>query len=130
TILGDGPQRAKLARLADDLGIAPQVRFLGIVDDVPAQLLQADIFVLPSQAEGLSNAVLEAMAHSLACIATNVGGTPDLMRDGDTGLLVPVNDIDRLAAALARLAADPGLREQLGQRARRQVEAEFGIGRI
>ena len=129
-LAGEGALRADLERLAHSLGIAGCVQFLGTVADVASYFGQADIFVLPSLAEGLSNALLEAMAAGLPSIATQVGGTPELIQEGETGLLVAPEDTAALAAAMVRLAEDPVLRQALGQRARRKVEAEFGLERI
>ena len=127
---GTGTLRADLERLAHSLDIEGCMQFLGTVADVERYLGQADIFVLPSLAEGLSNALLEAMAAGLPSIATRVGGTPELIQEGETGLLVAPEDTAALAAAMVRLADDPALRQSLGQRARRKVEAEFGLDRI
>jgi glycosyltransferase involved in cell wall biosynthesis len=130
SILGGGPLRAELKALALQLGLDEIVTFMGAVDDVPAHLAQADVFVLPSQAEGLSNALLEAMARGLACVASDVGGNREAIQPGASGLLAAPNDAAALAAALVQLADDPGLRERLGRQARQQVEAEFGLDDI
>jgi len=129
-LLGSGPLRPELEALARSLGIESQVRFCGAVRDVPEHLRQADIFVLPSQAEGISNALLEAMARGLPCIASRVGGNRDLIREGESGLLVTPDDVGELALALIRLAEDAALRERLGRQARRQVEAENGLDSV
>ena len=103
-----GAYRTMLERLASDLGVAGRVHFLGFRDDPGALLDQLDAFVLPSWIEGLPVVVLEAMAHAKAVIATPVGGTAELVADGETGLLVPPRDPERLAAAIRALAAEPG----------------------
>jgi len=126
-ILGDGPQRAELERLARDLGLERRVTFHGRVDDVGAHLAATDIFVLPSLSEGVSNALLEAMAHGLPCVATSIPGNTDLICDRECGLLVPPGDAKAMARAIVELARDAGLRERLGREARRQVEERFDI---
>lgn len=120
-----GAYRTMLERLASDLGVAGRVHFLGFRDDPGALLDQLDAFVLPSWIEGLPVVVLESMAHSKAVIATPVGGTAELVADGETGLLVPPRDPERLAAAIRALAAEPELRERLGRAGRERVEREF-----
>lgn len=126
-ILGDGPQRLELERLAERLGVASLVKFLGRVDDVPVHLAVTDIFVLPSLSEGISNALLEAMAHGIACVATSIPGNKDLVRDRECGLLVPTGDPQALAVAILELAREPALRERLGREARRQIVERFDI---
>jgi glycosyltransferase involved in cell wall biosynthesis len=128
--LGDGPQRAELERRARELRLADIVTFTGRVDDVPSRLLDTDIFVLPSLSEGISNALLEAMAYGLPCIATRIPGNVELVRDRETGILVEPNDARGIASALRELASDPGLRERLGRAARRLVEQQFDIDAI
>jgi glycosyltransferase involved in cell wall biosynthesis len=128
--LGDGPERAALEERARALGVSGRVRFAGRVNDVPRRLEEADAFVLPSLSEGVSNALLEAMAHGLPCIATDIPGNADLIRDRETGLLVRTGDADALARAMLELAADPALRERLGRAARTLVEERFDMGVI
>jgi len=83
------------------------------------------VFVLPSWIEGLPVTVLEAMAHAKPVVATPVGGTAELVADGETGLLVPPRDPARLAEAISKLVADPELRGRLGRAGRERVEREF-----
>ena len=87
------------------------------------KLRQADIFVLASRTEALSLALLEAMAHGLAIVATAVGGIPEFIRDGETGLLAPAESVDALAEAMRRLATDGDSRARLGSNARRHLES-------
>jgi glycosyltransferase involved in cell wall biosynthesis len=107
------------------LGVADRVVFAGPRDDVPGLLAGCDVFCLPSSAEGLPLVVLEAMAQARPVVATAVGGTPELVVDGETGLLVPPNDVDALAEALGRLLADPELARSFGEAGRARVRAEF-----
>jgi glycosyltransferase involved in cell wall biosynthesis len=125
-LAGEGPEEAALRRLAERLGVADHVRFLGRRDDVPTLLAACDVFALPSLYEGSSLALLEAMAARRAVVASAIPGTDELVEDGRTGLLVPPGDPDALAGALARLLGDPGLRELLAAAGRERVERDFG----
>lgn len=124
-IAGDGPDRAQLERLAERLGVADRIRFLGFVahDDVPALMRRADVFVMPSRYEELGTAIIEAMACGLPVVASRVGGIPNLVADGDTGLLTPPGDAPALAAALRRVLTEPGLAGKLGAEARTRTAA-------
>jgi glycosyltransferase involved in cell wall biosynthesis len=113
-LVGEGPERRALEEQAVRLGI--DVRFLGIRTDVEALLARADVAVLPSLHEGMSNAVMEAMAAGLPVVATEVGGTGELLRG--RGVLVPPSDAEALADGLGRVLADPALAARLGAGAR------------
>lgn len=113
-IAGDGPERASLAEQAARLELAAQVRWLGQREDIGDLLAAADAVVLPSRAEGLGVAALEAMAAARPVVASAVGGLADAVRDERTGLLVPPGDAVALAAALERLLREPLLRQRLG----------------
>jgi len=126
-IVGDGPQLEELVRLADEQQIANRVHFLGARKDVPEILRGLDVFVLSSESEGLSNTILEAMASDRPVIATAVGGNPELVVDGETGLLVPPNDPPAMAAAILKLLRDPESRRQMGGRGRQRVEEKFSL---
>lgn len=102
-----------------------QVEFTGLRDDIPAQLLSTDIFVLPSYSEGLSNALMEAMASGCACIASAVGGNAFLIQNGISGFLFPPGDREALRAHIERLLKDPAKRVALGEAARRRIEEQF-----
>jgi glycosyltransferase involved in cell wall biosynthesis len=119
-IAGDGPLRASTQQLAVDSGVAADLCFLGERADATRLMQAADFLVLPSHYEGLSNALLEAMAAGCAVIASAVGGSPELIEDGRTGLLFPNGDASALAGAIARIA-DPALRARLAHAARRHV---------
>ncbi len=106
------------------------VEWWGKRDDMPAVLAKADIVCLPSYREGMPKVLLEAMACGKPCITTDAPGCRDCVRDGDNGLLVPVKDAGALAAAIARLLDDPGLRARMGRRGRERAEAEFASERI
>ena len=121
SLAGDGPEREPLAKLATGLGIGDRVHLLGEVDDVPQCLQSAHIMVHPSRSEGMSNTILEGMAAGLPVVAAHTGGTPEIVQDRQTGLLVPPDDPLALAEALACLLDTPGLREQLGNAAHHWV---------
>ena len=106
-VAGDGPCRGELGRLVGELGLDGCVSFLGEIHDVPALLARGAIFVLPSRSEGISLTLLEAMACGLPVVATRVGGTPEVVVDGETGLLVPPADPAALAEAVLQAAARP-----------------------
>ena len=125
-IVGDGPERARLGRLAADLGIDPAVRFAGERPNRPNLHHAFDVSVLCSLSEGFPNSVIEAMAAARPVVATAVGGTPDAVVDAQSGLLVPAGDPRALAGALARLLRDPDLRTRLGAEARRRALADYG----
>jgi glycosyltransferase involved in cell wall biosynthesis len=124
-VVGDGPLRASLARLAADLGIQDNVHWLGERDDIPAILAGADCLLLSSHREGLSNAILEGMAAGLPVVATAVGGNVELVKDAETGWLVQDDDHMALAARAAALLADADLRRRLGAAARRRVAEQY-----
>jgi glycosyltransferase involved in cell wall biosynthesis len=127
-IVGAGADRAELLGLAAELGLAERVRLPGATDRVADTLAGFDVYCQPSRYEGLGLALIEAMLAGLPCVASRVGGIPEVL--GDCGLLVPPDDPDALADALAVLAADPGLRASLGARARRRARAAFGVARM
>ena len=126
-VVGDGPAREDLERDAAAYGLAQRVTFTGYrsQDEVAAHLDEADLFILPSFAEGVPVVLMEAMASSVPVIATRVGGVAELVEDGVSGLLVAPSDVEGLAAAIVRLAADPALRRRMGAAGRAKVEAEF-----
>jgi glycosyltransferase involved in cell wall biosynthesis len=125
-IVGDGPERAALEAAA----ATAQVELLGERGDVPEQLAASDVFVLSSRSEGMPMSILEAMAAGLPVVASAVGGIPEIVRDGETGLLVPPGDADALAAALGRLLDDDGLRRRLGAAGRERALDEFDVVRF
>ncbi len=124
-LAGDGPLRGELEAETTRLGIADRVLFLGRRDDVPELLAACDVFALPSLYEGSSLAVLEAMAAYRPVVTSAIGGSDELIADGESGLLVPPGDAGALAAALRRLLGDAELRAALVGRARQRVDAEF-----
>ncbi len=126
-IAGDGPCRAELEQLAGELRLGEQVRFLGEVRDVPELLGRARLFVLPSQTEGVSLTILEAMARGLPVVTTRVGGNPEVVCEGETGLLVPARDSPALARAILQVYHDAEGARRLGEAGRRRVENHFDV---
>jgi glycosyltransferase involved in cell wall biosynthesis len=119
--------RDELEALARSLGLADRVLFTGFRGDVPALLSEVSVSVLPSLSEGLSNVVLEAMAAGVPVVATSVGGTPEMVEDGVTGLLVPPRDARALAEAIGSLLADPLRGRSIGDAGRRRVAERFSL---
>jgi glycosyltransferase involved in cell wall biosynthesis len=107
-----------------------RVHFVGHQEDILPWLAALDVFVLSSDWEGMSNALLEAMAAGLPVVATAVGGTPEVVVDGVTGLLVPPHDPISLAEAIVRLLDAPDLRRQMGQAGRERVKKRFTVERM
>lgn len=122
-VAGEGPQRRDLERLVEERGLADVVRFLVLLDEagVAKALQAADLLVVPSLSEGLPVVIMEAMASGVPVVASRVDGIPELVRDGETGLLVPPSDPDALADAIARLMADSVSRDRMGAEGRRIV---------
>jgi glycosyltransferase involved in cell wall biosynthesis len=125
-VVGDGDDLAACRQLASISGISDQVEFTGFRTDVRAQLARADAFVLPSLLENLPLALLEAMGAGLACVATDVGGVSEVL-DETTGLVVGPGDAGALAAAMTRLAEEPGLADALRSRAAEVARTRFSI---
>jgi glycosyltransferase involved in cell wall biosynthesis len=129
-IAGRGDERDALAAQADALGVAGRLHLVGLRDDVARWLAAADLFVHPSRSEELPLAVLEAMAAGCAIVATRVGGVPDAVVDGESGLLVEAGDATALAGAVGALLADAEWRRALGRAARARVVARFAVERM
>jgi len=126
-LIGDGPLRGELKELTAELGISPHVVFLGTRHDIPECLAALDLFVLPSLNEGMGRALVEAMAVGCPVVATCVGGIPDVVTDGATGLLVPPRDDRALADAILTLLRDRRLLAAYGEAAQRRVDERFDI---
>jgi len=129
-VVGDGPLRPELERLAARLGLGDRARFTGFRADVGETMSSITLSVLPSQSEGLSNVLLESMAASLPVIATRVGGTPEVVENEQTGLLVPPRDPAALALAIDSLLSDPERAAHLGRAGRRRVERFFQLDKM
>jgi glycosyltransferase involved in cell wall biosynthesis len=122
-IVGDGPQKAELQGKARDLNL--RTVFTGYQIETPPYYALMDVFVLPSFFEGLPGVVLEALAMEKTVVATNVGGTSDIVVDGENGFLVPTRDAERVASALKKLIADKSLRVKMGKVGREMVQRGF-----
>jgi glycosyltransferase involved in cell wall biosynthesis len=128
-LVGDGPERTTLERIVEERGLSQHVTFEGFVnqDRLKELYRECDAFVLPSFAEGVPVVLMESMAMEIPCIATWVGGVPELIRDGVDGLLVAGGDIDSLMNAIRKLAGDPELRRRLGVQARQRVFQQYNL---
>ena len=126
-IVGDGTLREKLENLAEELGIGGRVQFLGVRNDVASLLAASDVFTLTSVSEAASITLLEAMASGLPVVVTNVGGNPEIVRDGVDGLLAPRGDSHAIAAALLRVLDDGRLAFSMGQSGAERVRTQFRL---
>jgi glycosyltransferase involved in cell wall biosynthesis len=133
TVVGGGPQLSELRALAEELGVAGAIEFTGPVGqgEIGAYYERADVFAMGSFAEGIPVVLMEAMATGLPVVATQIAGIPELIRNGQSGFLVPPGRVDALAEALERvLGASPSQREAMGSAGRATVEAEFAINGV
>jgi len=128
-LVGDGSLRPAVEKTVVEMGLEGKVLFLGIRDDVPKLLADSDLFVLSSDYEGVPLTVLEAMAAGKPVVATGVGGVPELVEDGVTGVLVPPRNPEALAKGILRLAKDADLRRRMGKAARERALERFDIAR-
>ena len=126
-VAGEGPARRELEERVKALSLVDEVRFCGFVSDAPDFLSQIDVFILPSLYEGLGVAVLEAMAAGKPVIASRVGGLPELVADGETGLLVAPKNVEGLVEAIARLADDKSLAREMGRKGAARARASFSL---
>jgi glycosyltransferase involved in cell wall biosynthesis len=141
-IVGYGPLESDLKKLCRSLNVAESVHFKGMVHNPSGYLKEADLFVLPSRSEGMSNALLEAMSYGIPCIATCVGENSQLMGTNpeqlsvgrylvaENGLLVNPDDVRGLSEAILRLIQDQRLREEIARKGRMQVERHFSIDAV
>jgi glycosyltransferase involved in cell wall biosynthesis len=117
-------------QLASELDLSDAVDFLGEIHNVPEVLAQSSLLVLPSLTEGISLTLLEAMACGLPVVATNVGGNPEVVVDGQTGYLVPARQPAQLAACMVDLLRNPTRSVEMGRRARERVLRHFDVSRL
>lgn len=129
-IVGKGPQEEELKRVVERLQLGDGVLFCGEQHDVLPYLQAADLFVLPSRAEGMSNALLEAMACGLPCVVTRIGGNVDLIQDGENGSLVEPEDSHQLAEVIVRHLQEPPWSSRLGAAGRGTIEAGYTMTRV
>jgi glycosyltransferase involved in cell wall biosynthesis len=128
-IVGAGPERESLERQVIAAGLSDRVEFAGAAADVLPWLHQIDVFVLPSFSEALSNSLMEAMACSCCCVASDVGGNPELIADGVTGRLFRAGDVEQLGELLVSLASDVSTRRALARGAADRISGEFNAQR-
>lgn len=126
-LVGEGQERSKLEALAANLNIAENVLMVGEKNNIPEYLAVMDIFVLPSLLEGMSNTILEAMCAGLPVIASNIGGNPELVYNGESGLLFQSDSLDALTERIERLLYDSSLREKMGENAMKIAGERFSI---
>lgn len=129
-LIGDGPEAGRIRQLVESLGLEPFVRMLGRRSDVPRLLRAVNLSLLTSVSEGIPLALIESMAAGLPLVATRVGGVPEVVQDGETGLLVPAGDDLALARAISRLAGSQSLRATMGDQGRRTARADFSEDRM
>lgn len=129
-LLGEGEQRSEIENLVNSRSLEEYVELRGMVNNVGEYLTVSDVFVLPSVVEGLSNALLEAMAYGVACAVSNIPGNVDLIEDEENGLLFSPDNETEIAAQLLRLIENPGLRKKLAQKAREKIEQGYTLHKV
>ena len=129
-LAGDGPVRPTIEALAAELGVGQRVHFLGWTTDLRRFYATIDVCALSSLNEGTPVAVIEAMAAGKPVVATSVGGVPDVVEDGETGLLVPPRGAEALASAIVRLASDPEERSRMGELGRHRARERYSHTRL
>ena len=127
---GDGPERGDAERLARELGVADEVLFVGQVPNIADYLSVADLLLLPSLTESFGLAALEAMTCEVPVVATRVGGLPEVVRDGATGYLVEVGDVETMAERAFEILSDEARRREMGRRGREWAVEEFNTDRV
>jgi len=129
-IVGDGPERAGLETLVTELGLSSRVIFTGFREDTSFFYRMMDVFLLTSFSEGTAMTLLEAMAAGLPCIATGVGGNLEIVKEGETGFIIPSGDEKALTEKINLLIRDKKLREELGQACRKRFEENFTVKKM
>jgi len=129
-IVGQGKLESDLKKLADDLGLSKNIHFFPVVNNTSEFLTLFDIFVMPSLQEGLGLSIMEAQAAGIPVIASNVGGIPSLIRNGETGILVTPSDVSALARAMIDLLNDPQKRKELSQRGYESIKKNFSADQM
>lgn len=129
-LVGDGPERVPTERKARELGVYDDIRFLGKQDPIEEILSIADVFLMPSESETFGLAALEAMACRVPTVVSDVGGLPELVNDGETGFLCPVNDVDAFTNRTRALLSDEDLHARMAKNARLRAVDTFDIGKV
>lgn len=129
-LAGDGPLRVEFEQLATELGLASRVSFVGDCQGIAALLDTLDLTVNASDSESQSNSILESMARGVPVVASNVGGTPEIVEPGRTGLLFAADDVEALSSAMGQLVTQPDFRRDCGERGRKFVESNFRAAKV
>lgn len=129
-LVGDGPLKDELMNEAMLTGVQERIVFSGFREDVDSMLDIMDIFVISSWYEGISNALLEAMFHNLPVVATSIYGNPEVVVDGETGILVPSRNVSALANALVKLLENPDKMKSMGDNGRKRIESDFSLSKM
>jgi glycosyltransferase involved in cell wall biosynthesis len=126
-VVGEGKEKEALARYVREQGCSENVLFLGMQEGIASIVNTFDIFILPSLMEGMGKSLLEAQALGIPVVATKVGGIPEVVKDGETGILVPAKDSHAIAGAVIRLLQDEALRRRFSENAKQWVDKRFSI---
>lgn len=130
-IYGRGNQSGELSGLINELGVSGRAELMGYTDNIIAEYRKANVFLLTSNWEGMPNSLMEAMALGMPCISTDCPtGPAELIRSGENGLLIPMDDEDALVGAMLEMIDDPARRLEIGQAARRSIQSGYGISQI
>ena len=129
-MIGDGPDRSRAEAFCRERGLRDRVFFLGNIPNLEEILGSADLFLLPSEAESFGMAALEAMASEVPVIATQAGGMPEVVMEGENGYLLPVGDVDGMAARAIEILSDPALQRRFGRAGREIADEKFNVSRV
>jgi glycosyltransferase involved in cell wall biosynthesis len=129
-IVGDGPERGRLEALASELGLSSHIFITGFREDTHLFYGIMDMFLLTSFSEGTAMTLLEAMAAGLPCVVTNVGGNPEIVRDGETGFIIPSDDEEALVDKVCMLLRDKTLMAAMGNAGRKRFEENFTVAKM
>jgi glycosyltransferase involved in cell wall biosynthesis len=129
-MVGDGPDRGDAEEEARRAGLENRVHFLGKIDNVAPLLASADLFLLPSASESFGLSALEALASGVPVIGTNAGGVPEVVRDGETGVLCPVGDVEAMASAGIEILSDPQRWQSMSELGAEDARARFSLDAI
>lgn len=129
-MVGEGPERSAAQALARRLGLSDRVRFLGVYENIAELVARADVFLLPSELESFGLSALEAQASGVPVVGSDAGGLPEVVKHAETGFLLPVGDVEGMAARTLEILKDDERRLEMGQAGRRRVESLFGAERV
>lgn len=129
-LVGEGPLRSSVSALVDEAGLKQRVTFAGSMPDAARLTAIADVLVLPSLREGLPGVILEAGVAGVPVVAYDVGGVKEVVKDGVTGVVVPMGDVKALTEGMTRLLASPSLRDELGSASRARLSTAYSLERV